>query len=229
MDIKYYKIVVNSAFVGVGSTHDLRYYQSKHNSILACYENLAEYVQIGNNFYRDKWMALPKNKTIEYIDATITRINKDEYDALSSAKDVEELIAPEPPEETTAPTEPDEYVEYVKSMKIKELSLACNQTIVSGFNYDNKHYSLSIEDQLELQSLMFQINVAQNPDTKYLYHADNSEYEEMTQEQILDLYNAANSWKNSQRLYFNQLKQYVLGLSTMEEISSVYYGMEIPI
>lgn len=229
MDIKYYKIVVNSAFVGVGSTHDLRYYQSKHNCILACYENLAEYVQIGNNLYRDKWMASPKNKVIECIDATITRISKDEYDALSSAKDIEELIAPEPPEEVTAPTEPDEYVEYVRSMKIKELSLACNQTIISGFDYNDKHYSLSIEDQLELQSLMFQITAAKDPNMKYLYHADNSGYEEMTPEQILALYNAANAWRNSQRMYFNQLKQYVLGLSTMDEINSIYYGMKIPI
>ena len=226
MNINYYKIVVNSAFVGVGSTHDLRHYQRKHNVILACYENLAEYIQVKDEFYHDKWMVLPDNNVVRYTMATITTISKEEYDALSSAKNVEELIAPEPPEEIVEPTEPDEYVEYVRSMKIQQLSMACNEAIVGGFDYNGQHYSLTIEDQIELQQLAFQ--ATQNPYDNYLYHADNSTYQQMTSEQILALYDAANTWKNSQRMYFNQLKQYVLTLSTMEEINSIYYGMEIP-
>ena len=227
MNINYYKIVVNSAFVGVGSTHDLRHYQSKHNVILACYENLAEYIQIGNDFYHDKWMALPQNQDINYINAVISTISKEEYDALNSAKNIEELIAPEPQEETTTiPTEPDEYVEYVKSMKIKELSLACNQAIVSGFDWNNHHYSMSIEDQLELQHLAFQAEKDRN--SMYQYHADNSPYVEMSANEILELYDAYQLHKNQHRIYFNKLKSYVNGLTTIKEISDVYYGIVIP-
>ena len=224
--MNYYKITQNDKFIGVGSSSDLRYYQRKHNSIMACEEDHAEYIQVGDELYRDTWMLLPDNNVVRYSMATVAEISKEEYDALSSAKTVEMLLAPEPIEEEVAPTEPDEYVEYVRQMKIQQLSMACNEAIVGGFDYNGQHYSLTIEDQIELQSLVFQ--ATQNPYGKFPYHADNSTYEELTSEEVLALYDAANSWKNSQRLYFNQLKQYVLGLSTMEEINSIQYGMEIP-
>jgi len=61
-----------------------------------------------------------------------------------------------------------------------------------------------------------------------LYHADNEPYREYSAAEIKRIYDEFVALKNKNRTYFNQLKQYIQTLDTIEQINSVYYGMTIP-
>lgn len=227
--MKYYKVLKNSEYIGVGSSYDLRKYQKKHNIIIIADEEHAQFIQIDENFYRDSWMCKLDDEFDGYEIAQVVEIDGEEYEALRAANSVEEIVKiAERKEEVKSVSEPENIseIEYVREMKIKELSLQCSKEIMYGFDWDSKHYSMSIEDQIELQHLAFQAEKDRN--SMYQYHADNSPYVEMSANEILELYDAYQLHKNQHRIYFNKLKSYVNQLSTIKEISGVYYGITIP-
>jgi len=87
------------------------------------------------------------------IDATITEITEEQYNALHSAKEAEESIDDilakyEPVAEK--PTENELELEYIRSMKIAETSLECRKKIQDGLDIviDGTllHFSYAIED-----------------------------------------------------------------------------------
>lgn len=45
--MRYYKIIIDDKFVGIGSTIDLRKFQKKHEVFLSCDESEAQYIQCG--------------------------------------------------------------------------------------------------------------------------------------------------------------------------------------
>ena len=60
------------------------------------------------------------------------------------------------------------------------------------------------------------------------YHADGEEVSFYTAEEINELIAAANNFKIYQTTYCNALKTYINTLETIEEISAITYGDEIP-
>lgn len=227
--MKYYKVLKGSEYIGVGSSYDLRKYQKKHNIIIIADEEHAQFIQIDENFYRDSWMCKLDDEFDGYEIAQVIEIDNEEYEALKAANSVEEIVKiAERKEEIKSVPELENIseIEYVREMKIKELSLKCSEEIMFGFDWNNHHYSMSIEDQIELQHLAFQAEKDRN--SMYQYHADNSPYVEMSANEILELYDVYQLHKNKHRIYFNKLKSYVNELSTIKEISDVYYGMKIP-
>lgn len=225
----FYKVMKDSEFIGVGSSNDLRVYQPKLGQMVVSALSSATLIKIDDVYYHDSWMVPIWNPIVPYEEATITEIPEEEFRALESAQNVEEVLEQfEPPEEEIDQSLMDE-IEYIRSMKIKEMRLACENAITNGVdkadaNGNIHHYSFKIEDQLELMDIINN----QSDSNQIMYHADNEPYTVHSIKWIKELYNDLQQNKTNNRLYFNRLKHYIQSLNTISEIGSVYYGFEIP-
>jgi len=108
------------------------------------------------------------------------------------------------------------------------MSNNCRKSIENGFDIEirgkTKHFSLTTHDQLNLISLD---RMAQNQ-TLIPYHADGEDVIFYTPEEINDIIDSANALKTYHTTYYNALKNYINALNTIEEISAIEYGIEIP-
>lgn len=233
--VNYYKLINGENFVGIATSLDLRRYQHKHRIILLTDESNAQYIQCNDKYYHARWMLPINTNNIEYDIVDIIQIEKDEYDALFEAveagKDV--VIEPEPEPVEELPDEPQNNVtvDYIKTMKLVEMSNKCNQTITSGFDIllsDNKvyHFSLTTQDQLNLITLSSMLS---NGETSIPYHADGELCRFYSAEDIAAIIEMATKFKTYQVSYYNSLKVYIESLSTIDEIRAVVYGTEIPV
>ena len=177
--MNYYKLINGKNFVGVVSQLDFRTYQHKHNVLLSCDESEAQYVQFGDIYYRADWMLPITTNKIEYETIKVIQIDEEEYNTLYEAVEKGEEI--ELPTEQEIPQEepnidPNEEitVEFIKNVKLNEISSICNKVITGGFDVelsDKKtyHFSLTTQDQLNLTTLSAMV---QSGEKEIPYHAD---------------------------------------------------------
>lgn len=153
-------------------------------------------------------------------------INKQEYDALVEQlkpnDDAPEDIVPEPSEE--------ERLQERKDKKINQMSRRCSEVITEGVDVElsdgnTYHFSLTVEDQLNLITISAMIAEGQ---TVLPYHADGEQCVFFSAEDMLKVIDAATNFKTYHTTYFNSLKTYILALETIEEVDSLYYGVDIP-
>lgn len=212
----------------------LRRYQHKHKILLVANEETAQYIECNNLLYHARWMLPITTNTIQYEIVDVIEIGKEEYDnifqTIEDGKDV--IIEPETPVEELPEELPNDVtVEYVKSVKLSEMSGRCNQTIVNGFDIlldDNKiyHFSLTTQDQLNLISLsaLIESGVTQIP-----YHADGELCKFYSVKDISAIIETATQYKTYHVSYFNSLKAYIESLTVIDEIKNISYGMDIPV
>ena len=111
-----------------------------------------------------------------------------------------------------------------KTQKINELSEACEQTIINGVQIGDKHYSMALTDQLNLESLKTTIMASA---TTVPYHSDGENCSLHNSADFLRIYNVCAAHKISQTTYFNQLKQYIESLNDVNDINAITYGQEL--
>lgn len=118
----------------------------------------------------------------------------------------------------------------VKQRKIAEMSGACRKAIIAGFDVslsDGKehHFSLTVEDQLNLNALfgLLASGAEQVP-----YHADGETCMYFTADDMQVVIHAATAHKTYHESYFNSLKSYINAKWTAATVDAVYYGVEIP-
>lgn len=234
----FYKIIANGQFVGIGTSYDLRKFQKKHSILVTSLENDAQYIQVNELLYRDSWFAKLTTQIFEYTNASIISISENEYNSLADAiqsneevaiaekefdnKNEEEYII-DPNEEIT--------IEYLKSSKISEMNLCCNNVITNGFDVvlsDKKthHFSLTIQDQLNIMTLSTLIGDGQE---LISYHADGELCKYYSVSDIQKIIKSAIDFKTFQITYFNSLKLYIMALNDYNSISEIEYGSEIPL
>ena len=234
--MNYYKLISGNTFVGIATQHDFRVFQQKHKIILACDAEQAQYVQIGDVFYRANWMVPVTTDRVTYETVEIIRIDKEEYDILYEAVEKGEDIEIEqehtPSVEDVPIADPNDVVtvEYVKASKVAEMNAVCNQVIENGVDVflsdgDVYHFSLTTQDQLNLITLQSMIMAGE---TLIPYHADGELCRYYSVEDISVVMNSATAHKTFHVTYFNSLKVYINALEDMTTISAVQYGMEIP-
>ena len=233
----YYKLTDDGIFIGVGSTYELRKYQKKHNIILTSDEESAQFLQIRDTLFRDDWFAPVGEDKLEYTAVKITVIEEDEYDALLQAietgediKGSEDSSLDNNPAEDNNDITDDGTIEYVRKMKLKALSAACNKIITDGFNTelsdgDVHHFSLTVQDQLNLITLS---SMVASGKTVIPYHADGELCKGYSPEDIMTIITAATEFKTYHTTYYNSLKAYVMSLDNVADIGAVEYGCEIP-
>lgn len=229
--MNYYKLINNNTIVGVVSQVDMRKYQMKHNLMLTCTTDKAEYAEFNGIYYHDDWMK-PANDEVNFIHVTITPISEPEYDALLEAFETEDEIEIDIPEEIEPemPEEQNDILLFIKASKLKEISTACETAITYGVDVtlsDNEshHFSASLEDQINLLSLH---SLAVNGEENIPYHADGELCKFYSPSDILEIVNAITEWKSFHTTYHNSLKAYVESLDDLTDLTNVEYGMDIP-
>ena len=156
-------------------------------------------------------------------------IQEEEYNQLLSAFDNGDAPTVETQQEGNE-TEENITLEFVKESKLNEMSRVCNEIITNGFDValsdgETHHFSLTVQDQLNLITLLAMV---QNGETHIPYHADGELCRYFTPQDILTVTNMATTFKTYHVTYYNSLKAYIESLETIEEISAVTYGMNIP-
>lgn len=215
--MKYYKIIKDKEFIGVGTTLNLRRFQNKHQILLICDETQVQYIQLGDVLYRANWMWPEATDSVKYEIADVVRIEKDEYDLLLKAVETnEEIVIEEEPVVNTEHVVIEEpTIDYVRSSKIAELKHNCNKVITNGVDIklsdgETRHFSMSLEDQINLLTMA--------------YLEDESVY---SSEDMKTIIAETNAFKNNHIAKFKQLKDRVNSLNTIQEISAVNYHEEV--
>lgn len=234
----FYKVFNDAGIIGVGTSDDLRKHQKKHNILVFAGGSDAQFITVADGYYHDKWMKEPTSEMVEWENATVVGIAEEEYLALKTALENDLTITAE--EEEIADAEDDyeelpEYddlelsVDYIRSVKLRELNLACRRAITEGFDLEidgiDMHFSMTANDQLNLQDAAIRISTGA---TSVLYHPDEGEFMVMEAENMLKIIDAANEHKTYHMAYFNALKKWVNALKRASSIQAVEYGSDIP-
>lgn len=234
--MKYYKMIKVQEFLGVITSENFRKYNPVSGLILFSNENEGEYVRYENRFYRDYWMQPIEYDIFEFENVSIIEITEEEYNELHvimlehNEIPVQYIITELPPLVSKIPDiEEGVTVEYIKDLKINNMSAQCRQIIENGFDIilsDNEshHFSLDTQDQLNLITLSALADIQE----LIPYHADGELCKFYTAEEIKQIVSGATQFKMYHTTYYNALKNYINSLNTTKEIAAVTYGMELP-
>ena len=113
--------------------------------------------------------------------------------------------------------------------KVIEISNICERKIYNGidvdFGGDIKHFSLKIEDQLNINRLA--LIYGNDEECSIIYHADGELYQEFSKEDFFKIVRAASDFISNETEYCNRLMRYTKSLETVSDVFSVVYGMEV--
>lgn len=113
-------------------------------------------------------------------------------------------------------------IDQIRSMKITNMSAICNQLITYGVDFNNEHYSLTSDDQINLMKL--ESIATLSPSTQIFYHPDGGLCRAYSTEEILQLANLATMWIVYHTTYFNFTKAQLLQETDVEKIINFQYG-----
>ena len=136
------------------------------------------------------------------------------------------------PDEPETPEEPivDETLEEVRKRSLERLSAVCQQVIFDGFdvtlsNGDVKHFTLRVEDQLNLLSLSTLLAAGAE---SIPYHAADELCEYYSAEDMTLIIAQATKFKTYHTSYYNSLKNWVESMNSIAAIGAVAYGDVVP-
>lgn len=138
------------------------------------------------------------------------------------------------PEISYGPSEPpDPYVPTLKEVqaaKHREVSAECEKMIYAGVNVtladgSQEHYSLTIEDQLNLFCKLSQINAGA---VQLEYHADGQPCRYYSASDMQAIIQAAIRHVSYHTTYCNALNMWIAECKTINEASEIFYGADVP-
>ncbi len=134
-------------------------------------------------------------------------------------------VSGEVPAEPYIPT-----LEEVKRLKKQEVSTACQQTIFNGIDVTLSdgsigHFALTEHDQLNLFGKQVQIAAGT---TEVEYHADGQPCKYFSATDMQIIIETAIYYVSYQTTYCNALNMWIAGCQTIEEVSLIVYGLDIP-
>ena len=119
----------------------------------------------------------------------------------------------------------DEYIlQGIRQEKIQQMSEECSKTIQKGVQYNGKVYSLTPNDQINIDSMF---NAVLAGAEEYPYHADGESCCNMKAEDILNLYVLYKKTVTYYTTYYNQLKMYIDTLTDKKDVEKVFFGQEL--
>ncbi len=137
------------------------------------------------------------------------------------------------PELGDDPLPPEPYVptlEELRAAKRHEVSADCEQIIYRGVNVNladgtTEHYSLTIEDQLNLFGKQIQVSAGQ---AQIEYHADGQPCRYYSAADMQAIIQAAMWHVSYHTTYCNALNMWIAGVATAEELQGIFYGADVP-
>lgn len=142
--------------------------------------------------------------------------------------------APKIPDGSDGPGEPPEsYVptlEELQARKRREVAAECERLIYTGINVtlddgSVEHYSLTIEDQLNLFGKQIQVS---SGITQIEYHADGQPCRYYTAADMQAIIQAAMWHVSYHTTYCNAINMWIAGAGTAEELQAIFYGADVP-
>lgn len=115
----------------------------------------------------------------------------------------------------------EDMVPYIIAQKKSELSTECKKQIVAGFTIDDDHYSLTLEDEINIASMRERAKQGQ----PVQYHADGKPCRIYTAEEFIPVANAAEAHITHHTTYCNLLMCQLGDMTDSNEISAVTYGV----
>ena len=127
-----------------------------------------------------------------------------------------------------AANQPD--ISALREDKAEEISEACHASIVAGIDVTlsdgtNGHFALEETDQINLTTAF---NAVQQGATGYPYHADGQLCKMYPAADILAISEAATAHKLYHTTYCNHLMAWSRRAETVDELSGITYGAELP-
>lgn len=248
--MKFYKVIMNNEFVGIGTSLNLRKYQEKHGIPLICGEEEVQYIQIEEDMYHAMWM-VPETIKGLYPTADVIEIDEQEYDAIKYIIESGETVEPEEDETQTdepeIPAEPeieeDVTLEYVKEKKISEMSSMSEKSIHAGADIvladgNTYHFSFTDQDQYQIGFLATSAKTAamletMNLDTgetgmDYPWHADGGDCIFYSRADMITIGTAMQNTITYHNSYFHSLRNYIQSITDIQETAAITYGTEVP-
>lgn len=220
-----YKLLSDGSVVDAVKDPCYVHYDERLGLFLACKDEVAQGIAShdGNTYWHLE--GRPEFGVDGFKTVSAVSISAEEAVAI-----IEALDAGQPAPGPDPEPDPDGSVELVRENTVTQMSSACNTAITSGVDVllsDGKtyHFSLRLEDQLNLLSLQGMISTGAEA---VPYHADGEECRYYSAADFGAIAQAATFWKLYQESYFNSLRGYIMAMETMSELLSVTYGMEIP-
>ena len=119
----------------------------------------------------------------------------------------------------------DEYIlQGIRQEKIQQMSEDCSKIIQKGVQYNGKVYSLTPNDQINIDSMF---NAVLAGAEEYPYHANGESCCNMKAEDILNLYVLYKKTVTYYTTYYNQLKMYIDTLTDKKDVEKVFFGQEL--
>lgn len=248
----FYKITHNQTIVDVNIDTMINYvrYNKYNQSLMICKPTDRDIIGIVSSdssviYHLEGCPEIPNTVLGEFINVQIVEISEEDYIIFKKTLDEQkEIIDPDPyippePEPTQEEIEAEEAykksLQFVKDSKIEYMDYLCHQTIVNGIDVvlsdgETHHFTLKEEDQINLFGKMKEIEMGA---TRVSYHANNSDNNDnrcvyYNAEDIQTIFSTGFFHKEFHSTYFESLKYYINSMESLEVISAVYYGMEIP-
>lgn len=127
-----------------------------------------------------------------------------------------------------AANQPD--ISELKAAKKEEISAACRETIVAGFDAvlsdgTTGHFALTEADQINLDTAYAAVKQGAEG---YPYHADDQRCKIYPAADIITIGNAAIAHKLYHTTYCNHVFDWIRQVETVEELEAITYGAELP-
>lgn len=220
-----YKLLLNGDIVDAVKDPCFVRYDARLGLFLACQEEVAQGIAAHDGSTYWHLEGLSEFGVDGYETVSAAPVDREEAQAIMEALDAGKPVPEPEPEEPV-----DGSVELVRENIITQMSAACSAAIIGGVDVtlsDGKtyHFSLTLEDQLNLLSLQGMLAAGAEA---VPYHADGEECRYYSAADFNTIAEAATYWKLYQESYFNSLRGYIRSMETMAELLTVTYGMSIP-
>ncbi len=223
-----YKVLANDTIIGVIDVPSYIRYQNRNGMFVACDELYAQGVVSQNG--KDIWQLkdAPVIPVEGYTTVELIAIEEDEYNTLKELFD--KVDEDESGEITNLNVVEQATLEFVIDAKIKEMSKACSETIVAGFDIElsdgkSYHFALTLEDQVNMIELR---NLYNTGATQIPYHSSGELCRYYSSEDIALILEKSDKFKNYNVIYFNSLRNYIKSLKDISKVNSITYGTNIP-
>lgn len=223
----YYKLLREGKIVDAVDGLDFVRFQKRNGIFLTCSEEQAQAVISSGGGRIWMLMNVDDERIANYPAVEYSEIGELEYLAIRKALEENVSVEDVQPQESF---EDDVSVEFLKEKKIEQMSAFCRASIVAGFDIilsdgQTYHFSLELEDQIKISKLA---DKAKAGETLLPWHPDDDWCVFFPAEDILAINDRMEALETFHTTYFNSLKMYIRSLQTVEAVTAVEYGMDIP-
>lgn len=232
---EWFKVISNNQIVGVATDQNFARFSKNSGRVHICQAIEGEYVIVNERYFHDDWM-LPVDKTsyIDYENAEVVSISEKEYNILYSGdvklEDISfgEKISEEKIEKKV-PKDEQITIDYIRSRKLKELSMDCTEAIEQGISLvlsdgASHHFSLTAYDQLNLIGIEMSLSSGED----IFYHADGELVQYYSEEDARYILESSKRWKNYNLALYNSFKNWINSMTDLEQIEAITYNSAIP-